>query len=183
MNSFYHVIFYITIGVCNIYVFVIASLQSNFTIAGEFECLIRQINHALPMDNLNQQFQLINTDKFRIIPELLVVVQLLVLLKMLFGLDDTTERYQSEFARLVNREMKKEFDKVEDWSELFVIEDWLGYLMRRRELVKREISCTRMFNSNASISMAKLNELLETSSISGNYVLLASSLSSYYNLL
>lgn len=115
----------------------------------------------------------------RALPEVIVMVQFIVLLKMLFGLDDKTEKFQSEFARLVNKTIKSEVSKIskkgfemEDWTELFVIEDWLGFLRRRREVVQRELCCSGAFVPNNPISMTKLAELTERCALTGGKNLL-----------
>lgn len=115
-----------------------------------------------------------HVEQFRAVPEVIVLVQFLVILKMLFGLDDKTEKFQSRFAQIVNKILKEETEKrkweMEEWAELFVIEDWFGYLQRRRQVVRREMCCPSMYTPNEPPGIIKLNDLMEKCAINGKLI-------------
>ncbi|ODM91861.1 TATA box-binding protein-associated factor RNA polymerase I subunit B [Orchesella cincta] len=136
----------------------------DFVLPREFECLINLYNHMFTFDDYVNYDWKLNLKHFKSIPEVFVLTHILVVLKMLFGLDDRTEKFQSNFARLVNSVIKEEVEKrnweMEEWTELFVIEDWFGYLQRRRELVKTEIFSSHLYAPNKPPNLTKLNNLL-----------------------
>lgn len=110
-------------------------------------------------------------ENYRLLPEILILAQFIVVLKLFFGLDDKTEKYQSEFARLVNQIISEEVQQndweLDDWSELFVIEDWFQYLRRRRIVVTRELCSAKMYTPNKPPSSAKLNDLMKNRAVDG----------------
>lgn len=143
---------------------------------GEFECLINVINHLFTFDDFVNDFpKAMCVQQLRAVPEVIVLVQSLVILKMLFGLDDKTEKFQSKFAQIVNKVLMEETEnrkwEMEEWTELFVIEDWFGYLQRRREVVRRELCCPSMYTPNEPPGLIKLNDLMEKCTVNGNFIL------------
>ena len=65
--------------------------------------------------------------RFKCFVEIIILSMIGVVMKMLFGMDDVTERYQSRFASKVNaivsKHLKKESmerDSAESWTEHFI---------------------------------------------------------------
>lgn len=115
-----------------------------------------------------------NLERYKLVPEIIVLVQLVTILKMLYGLDDETEKFQSNFAKLVNKVIREEIAErnwnMEEWTELFVIEDWFLYLQRRKELVKRELCCPAMYTPNSPVTVTKLQDLISRCKINGKFM-------------
>lgn len=102
--------------------------------------MILQIQQVSPADSQNNIFA---TDPA--LPEFHILSAIIVVLRLLFGLDDVTERYQSKFARIVNSVITSSDMDIgvtpsdTEWNELFVIEDWLSYLRQRKRIVTAEL--------------------------------------------
>ncbi|CAL8123604.1 unnamed protein product [Orchesella dallaii] len=143
---------------------VVPKYCDEFVLPREFEVIISLLNHMFKFDDYINYDDRLKWAQFRSIPEVFVLTQILVVLKMFFGLDDRTEKFQSKFARLVNKVMNEEVAirgwQMEEWTELFVIEDWFGYLQRRRELVKTELFSSLLYVPNKTLTMTKLHNLM-----------------------
>jgi hypothetical protein len=79
-------------------------LFANFAV--ELECIVQEINRLLSRERLGQTIVPKKNYRFwthmEVFPEFHTSLLTILTLKMLFGLDDLTERYQSDFARTVN---------------------------------------------------------------------------------
>jgi hypothetical protein len=75
-------------------------LFANFAV--ELECIVQEINRLLSRERLGQTINYRFWTHMEVFPEFHTSLLTILTLKMLFGLDDLTERYQSDFARTVN---------------------------------------------------------------------------------
>ena len=98
-----------------------------------------------------------------------------VKLKLLFGLDGTTEKYQSRYAQLVNKIINNNAESAherqkskKEWSQLFVIEDWFSYLRYRSLVIAKELHPT----SQATPNLKTVDRLIKESPIGKRHLII-----------
>lgn len=87
----------------------------------------------------------------RYCPEFMALANIIIALRLLFGMDDVTERYQSKFAKLANTTMAKiGIDYA--YTTVFDIEDWFVYMRDRSRVFKKEMTSPACYKSVVAAS-------------------------------
>lgn len=87
----------------------------------------------------------VENNNYLVQPEAIILSVIIIVLKLLFGMDDVTERYQSAFALKVNSILEETLqnDSIDgnnsEWTKLFVIENWFPYLRRREQIYSSQL--------------------------------------------
>lgn len=124
------------------------------------ECLILQIEKVIP--TTTNEFLTTRTylQLSKILPEFHILAVIIIVLRLLFGLDDVTERYQSDFAQKVNSTLE-ESGSNNEYSKLFVIKDWFLYLRQRTKIVDGELHNPYFSPGTMNLPYATMNHFIE----------------------
>jgi len=130
----------------------------------EFECLVKEFDRLMPWEELRDT-SLISRNYFDLRPimEVHTILLILVTLKLLFGLDDVTERYLSQFARTVNNVLDTAPKRLpgisvkKDFLKLFVVEDWIHHLRHKRKVVQAELFSAEIYTPIHRPSVARIH--------------------------
>lgn len=127
-----------------------------FFLPVEFQLLLCQMRKAFKGGMGSEQ----DTCPWKILIEVKIVSMIGLLLLMLFGMDDVTEKHQSRFAATVNQILSPHLSPENpalEWTELFDIHEWFQHMRYRSSFLAQEQLTPMMFSFEKPPNLVRTN--------------------------
>jgi len=130
----------------------------------EFESCLNQLYKMYPEEDHILDLEL-ESFPLKIMIEILIVSMIGLFLRMLFGLDDVTEKHQSRFAAKVNGILSRHLNPEEsldprtEWTQLFDIKEWFRHIRYRTSFAEQEKLNPIQFRHGKPPNLTRLSDI------------------------